>query len=350
MLICHRHAKIHRKNLYRLDHIEPPPHWHDNHGRPITYLRLSITDRCNLRCRYCMPEHQTFLPADELLSFDELLRLARLLTAQGITKIRITGGEPFVRDGLMDFLWQLRTVRGLAEISITTNGTLTAKYIPELKRIGIASVNLSLDTLDLARFNRITGRDELNAVMQTLDALLSHGITTKINAVVMHGLNTEDIIPLAELARTAPVTVRFIEEMPFNGEGARSTLTWNHEKILSVLLAAYPNLMSLQSEISSTSMNFSIPEFQGSLGIIAAYSRTFCGTCNRLRLTAKGTLHTCLYEQGGLDLKWLLRSGVSDDALITVICESVGHRYKNGYEAEAHRQTPVSESMSVIGG
>ncbi|MFN3393696.1 MAG: GTP 3',8-cyclase MoaA, partial [Candidatus Thermochlorobacter sp.] len=155
----------------------------DNHGRPITYVRLSVTDRCNLRCLYCMPaEGIDFLAHSEVLSFDELLRLARLFASLGINKLRITGGEPFVRNGLIDFLERLAAIDGIEEINITTNGVLTAPFVKDLKRIGISSVNLSLDTLDRERFKTITRRDEFDAVMKTFYALLEHGIPTKINA------------------------------------------------------------------------------------------------------------------------------------------------------------------------
>jgi cyclic pyranopterin phosphate synthase len=325
----------------------------DNHGRVVSYVRLSVTDRCNLRCIYCMPEQMKFMPQEELLSFDELFRLMKILSSMGISKVRITGGEPFMRDGLTDFLWRLKTLENIEEINITTNGVLTKKHIPELKRIGIASVNLSLDTLDRERFKHVTRRDELVAVMDTFYALLRHNIAVKINAVVTDGFNTDDIVPLADLTKSYPVSVRFIEEMPFNGVGAdRQVLTWDYKKILSALFAAYPTMKKLDDEPFSTSMNYTIDGHYGSVGVIAAYSRTFCGTCNRIRLTPKGKLHTCLYSNEGLDLKHLLRQGATDDEIERDIRQTVSSRYKDGFDAEANRfgHLPVSESMSTIGG
>src|SRR6202012_3579658 len=192
----------------------------DNHGRRINYLRLAVTDRCNLRCFYCMPEEGlNWLSRKELMSYHEMLGICSLLVGMGIDKIRITGGEPFVRKDIMPFLSELSRIDGLNELTITTNGVLTAPYVGELKRIGVKSVNLSLDTLDAARFFAITARDEFAKVMNTLDELLKHNIDVKINAVVMDGKNTEDIIPLVQMTRDLPVSVRFIEEMPFNGDG-----------------------------------------------------------------------------------------------------------------------------------
>jgi cyclic pyranopterin phosphate synthase len=326
----------------------------DNHGRPITYVRLSVTDRCNLRCLYCMPaEGIDFLPHRDILSFEELLRLAKLFASLGITKLRITGGEPFMRNDLISFLERLRTIEGIEEISITTNGVLTAPFVKDLKRIGITSVNLSLDTLDRTRFQQMTRRDAFPAVMKTFHALIEHEIPTKINAVVTEGVNTDDIVPLALLSRDYPVSVRFIEEMPFNGSGqSKPVLKWNYAQILAVLKAAFPTMTKLDDAPFSTSMNYKIEGHLGTVGVIAAYSRTFCGTCNRIRLTPKGEIHTCLYDNRGYDIKTPLRSGASDRELEALIRRCVSERYRDGFEAEANRigRVPVTESMSQIGG
>lgn len=327
---------------------------YDNHGRPVNYLRLAVTDRCNLRCFYCMPaEGIPYLPKHELLSYEEIERLIRLLATMGITKVRITGGEPFVRKDMVHFLKRIRRIEGIQELHITTNGVLTTPYIAELKALGITSVNLSLDTLDRERFRMITRRDELARVMDCFYALLQHDIPAKINTVVMDGKNTDDIIPLTELTRQYPVSVRFIEEMPFNGEGNHyPVLVWTHRKILEVLKQHYPAIQKIKDSSSSTSYNYQIPGHQGTVGIIAAFSRTFCGTCNRIRLTARGTLKTCLYDDGVLDIKQLMRSGASDEALEKAFLHIFSHRAKDGFEAEKNRKalTPASESMSTIGG
>ncbi|MFT4735448.1 MAG: molybdenum cofactor biosynthesis enzyme MoaA, partial [Arcticibacterium sp.] len=184
----------------------------DNHGRPISYLRLAVTDRCNLRCFYCMPEEGiSFLPKPHLLTFEEMLRMVGIMAGMGISKVRITGGEPFVRKELMQFLTKLVAIPGIEKVNITTNGVLIGPLIPELKALGINTINLSLDTLDRGRFKEMTRRDELPTVLKTLDALLENDIETKINAVIMAGKNDQDIVSLVGLSKALPVSVRFIE-------------------------------------------------------------------------------------------------------------------------------------------
>lgn len=325
----------------------------DNHGRPISYLRLAVTDRCNLRCFYCMPEEGIkYVPKPHLLTWEEMERIIRLLTSMGVDKVRITGGEPFVRRGIMEFLEEIRQIEGLRQINITTNGVLTAPLVPEFKRLGIKSVNLSLDSLDRQRFFEITRRDEFQNVWQTFEALQEYNISTKLNAVVMSGKNTNDIVPMAELTRKHNVSVRFIEEMPFNGDGAHEYQEfWNYRKILEELKKHYPGIYKLPDPPASTSYNYQIPNHKGTIGIIAAFSRTFCGTCNRLRLTPQGQFKTCLYDDGVFNIKDLLRTDLSDEALKRHIFEALQNRAKDGFEAEARRKVSlISESMSTIGG
>ncbi|MEL6923075.1 MAG: GTP 3',8-cyclase MoaA [Bacteroidota bacterium] len=326
---------------------------YDNHGREINYLRLAVTDRCNLRCHYCMPEEGiNYVPRKDLLSYEEMLKLVTLLADMGISKLRITGGEPFLRKDMMKFLEAISKVQGIKEIHITTNGTLTEKLVPQLKQIGIRSVNLSLDSLDPVRFREITRRDELHKVMDTFHALLTHSIRTKINAVIMNGHNTDDIIPMAMLSKDHPVSVRFIEEMPFNGAGQREVEPWSFREIHQRLLDTFPGLEKIKDAPFSTSLNYRIPDHLGSVGIIPAYSRTFCGTCNRIRITPQGLLKTCLYDDGVFNIKDLMRAGASDTQVRTAFLEALGNRAKDGFEAERNRNfgLPVSESMSTIGG
>src|SRR5687768_11049001 len=270
----------------------------DNHDRPLHYLRLAVTDRCNLRCFYCMPEEGIrYLPKKHLLTFEEIERLISILASMGISKVRLTGGEPFVRNDLMKLINGISEIPGIQDLHLTTNGVLTAPHIPELKKLGIASVNLSLDTLDRTRFHTITRRDEYAPVMKTLELLLQHEIPVKINAVVMEGKNIDDIIPLVELTKNNLVDVRFIEEMPFNGEGNHyPTLNWTYKKILQYIQEHFPALQKIPDGPFSTSYNYTVPGYRGNIGVIAAFSRTFCGTCNRIRITAQGTLKTCLYD------------------------------------------------------
>jgi molybdenum cofactor biosynthesis protein A len=325
----------------------------DNHGRKLNYLRMAVTDRCNLRCFYCMPEEGIrYLPKKDLLTNSEILRLARILAKFGISKVRLTGGEPFVRHDIMPLIRNLVEVPGIRDVHLTTNGVLTAQHIGELRKLNIAGINLSLDTLDRERFRAITHRDEFDKVTHTLHALLESSIPVKINAVVMDGKNIDDIIPLVELGRHNPVDIRFIEEMPFNGEGSHySRLEWTHVRILEYIRAHYPDLVKIHDPEASTSSGFHIPGFEGKFGIIAAFSRTFCGTCNRIRVTAQGTLKTCLYDAGVLDIRALLRQSSDDDFVSNRLLTAFQSRPKDGFEAEAARlSNPVSESMSTIGG
>jgi molybdenum cofactor biosynthesis protein A len=317
-------------------------------------LRLAVTDRCNLRCFYCMPEDGlNWLSRTELMSQEEMLRSCALLVKLGIEKIRITGGEPFVRKDMMQLLHSLSKLNGLKNLSITTNGVLTAPYVAEMKSLGINSVNLSLDTLDANRFFTITRRDEFANVMATLDELLKHNIEVKINAVVMDGKNTQDILPLVKLTKDLPVSVRFIEEMPFNGDGhSYSGINWDYVRILEEIKSSFPGIEKLKDPVYSTSYNYQIPGHKGSVGIIAAYSRTFCGTCNRIRITPQGELKNCLYDDGVLNIRDIMRSGTSDEQLEESLLNVFSHREKDGWEAERNRieKTGVHESMATIGG
>ncbi|MFD2999539.1 GTP 3',8-cyclase MoaA [Pontibacter toksunensis] len=326
----------------------------DKHGRKINYLRLAVTDRCNLRCFYCMPEEGLdWLARKELMTYEEMLHVCSVLVKMGIEKIRITGGEPFVRKEFMPFLTKLSKLQGLQELTITTNGVLTAPFVPELKKLGIKSVNLSLDTLDRNRFFAITRRDELPRVMETLEALLHHDIEVKLNAVVMEGKNTDDILPLVELTKDMPVSVRFIEEMPFNGEGNHYTnLTWDHVQILNTIRQQYPDIQKVPDAPFSTSYNYNILGHKGKVGVIAAYTRSFCGTCNRIRLTPLGVLKTCLYGDGVMNVKDLMRAGAGKAALQAALLAAVGKKEKNGWEAEKNSavRSALNASMATIGG
>lgn len=322
----------------------------DNHGRPIQYVRLAVTDRCNLRCFYCMPaEGISFLKKQEILSYEEIIRLLTILADLGISKVRLTGGEPFIRKDFMALLARIQQIPGIEHIHLTTNGTLTAPHIPELKALGVRSVNLSLDSLDRQAFFQMTRRDELPLVLDTFHRLLKADIPTKINAVVMAGKNDDQIIPLALLAKDHPVSVRFIEEMPFNGAGGNDAFL-SHIRILERLQAAFPAITPLPVEPSATASRFVIPGFQGELGIIAAFSRTFCGTCNRIRITATGQLKTCLYDEGVGSVRDILRQTPDTEPIRKFLLQHLGQRPRDGFEAEQNRSTLVSESMTTIGG
>lgn len=325
----------------------------DSYGRTINYLRLAVTDRCNLRCTYCMPkEGLNWLPNKELLTNKEMLKLCSLFVNMGIEKIRLTGGEPFVRKDFLPLLEDLSQLKGLRELSLTTNGLLTAPFVPELKRLGISSVNLSLDTLDKDRFFLITRRNSFDQVIHTMEALLEHGIAVKINMVVMEKINTADIIPMVRLTEKLPVSVRFIEEMPFNGSEREVSLKWDHFRILELIQEVFPTIYKTIDPPHSTAYNYKIPGHQGEVGIIAAYTRSFCGSCNRVRVTPTGMLRTCLYDAGTFNIKEAMRKGQSDELLQTMIKHAILNKAETGWLAEesGYQQDAVHESMASIGG
>ena len=321
----------------------------DGQGRRITYLRLAITDRCNLRCRYCRPEQGVpFIPHDEILRFEELERLVTIFCSLGISKIRVTGGEPFSRRGCLPFLSRVKNIAGVQYLHITTNGVKTYRYLDDLAGLGLYGMNVSLDTLDYKRFWQITRRDYLAAVLQTIDGALMRGIPLKINSVILEDTCDKEIISLAELARVFPVTLRFIERMPFSGKAACKNLV--NGNLFSRLKRLFPALKECSADSPTTARIFALPGYRGSLGLIQGYSRKFCAACNKVRITPSGMLKTCLYDNGALDLKMLLRTGADDQEIRAAVTACVQNRFANGHEAERFSSRLTEPSMAMIGG
>ena len=289
---------------------------------------------------------------NQLLSYEEMLRLVGILAEMGINKVRITGGEPFVRKDLIPFMVDLTQISGIDKLSITTNGTAPLKHIDDLKAMGVHAVNLSLDSLNKERFHQITRRDEFDQVWAFYQGLIDAGIKTKINAVVMEEHNLEDILPMVALTQNDPVNVRFIEEMPFNG-GAKGyqKIRWNYQRILQHIQDEYGVIERLDDHESSTSYNYRLKDAKGSFGVIPAYSRAICATCDRIRITPKGELKTCLYQNGGFSFRDFMRVGASDQDIKEKFLHFFQRRAKNGFEAEKDKdQTDTFESMATIGG
>lgn len=325
----------------------------DNHNRRINYLRLAVTDRCNLRCKYCMPaEGIDFVKNDKLLTISELAQVSEVLVGQGIDKIRITGGEPFVRKDLMVLLRKLTTLEGLNDISVTTNATLIGPHIDELKELGIKNVNVSLDAINRETFERITRRNQFDTVHNNLIRLITEGFNVRINFIVLDGQNEQDIIPILELMKHYNVSVRFLEEMPFNGGSKNfASIKWNYKAILEHIGEHYPNFEKLESHSTSTSINYKIPGHKSTFGIIPSFSRTFCGTCNRLRITATGDVITCLYGKPKANIRETVRGKNSVKEVQKAILKAVGSRAKTGFDAqEEHAKTIFDNSMTSIGG
>ena len=325
----------------------------DKHGRRITYLRLAVTDRCNLRCQYCMPaEGIDIVKRQELLTYKEMYRITRVLSELGVDKVRLTGGEPFVRKDFVNFLESMSFNKNLKEINITTNGALISKHIGSLEKMNINAVNLSIDSLDRKKFFKITRRDGFPQVFETYQDLLKSNLKLKLNVVIQAGVNTDEIIDFIELTRNDKVSVRFIEEMPFNGKGQREVReVWNYKKILETINSHFSKVEKLVSEKSSTSKNFKISGYKGTFGIIPAFTRTICTDCNRIRITATGLFKNCLFDDGVFNIKDFIRNGASDDQLKQIFISTVQQKPINGFVAEENRESKnVSESMSTIGG
>jgi cyclic pyranopterin phosphate synthase len=326
----------------------------DNFGRQITYLRLAVTDRCNLRCQYCMPAQGIdIVDRKELLTFKEMYRITRVLSELGVNKVRLTGGEPFVRKDFVNFLEMLSFNDKLDEINITTNGALISKHIAKLEELKIGTINLSIDSLSKENFAKITRRDVFDEVYRTLEALEKSSLKLKLNAVVQSGVNTHEIIDFIELTKHKNIAARFIEEMPFNGVGQRITKeVWNYTKILNLIKSHYKEIIPLKSDKSSTSDNFKIDNYKGSFGIIPAFTRTICNDCNRIRITATGMFKNCLFDEGVFNVRDFLREGATDNDLKQLFISTVKKKPENGFIAEANRKKnkKVSESMSTIGG
>lgn len=278
----------------------------DQFGRTIDYMRISITDRCNLRCRYCMPEGVELVSMGELLTYEEIEQISQVAAQEGIRKLKITGGEPFVRKDCVELIARLKAIPGIEQVTVTTNGVLLGKYAQELADIKLDGVNISLDSRVRERYEWITGRDELMQVMEGLQAALAAGLKTKINVVLQKQMNENEWLSLAELAKEFPVDVRFIEMMPI-GYG-RQFEPISNEELLLKFQEQFPQ-MKPDERIhgNGPAQYYKIPGYQGSIGFISAIHGKFCGTCNRIRLTAQGELKPCLCYGESYDLRKALR-------------------------------------------
>jgi cyclic pyranopterin phosphate synthase len=319
----------------------------DGFGRTIDYLRVSVTDRCNLRCAYCMPESGTeWLPHERILRYEDILRLCRIFASLGVTKYKLTGGEPLVRKGLASLAAGIRAIPGTQSVTLTTNGVALKEQLPALLEAGIDGINLSLDTLDRARYAALTRRDALPTVLEGLRAAMDAPVRLKLNCVAMQG-SEEDWIALASLAKDKPLAVRFIELMPIGLGRALGGCT--EEDITKVLSREYGPLTPSEGVYGNGPCSyFSLPGFAGRIGFISAMSHKFCAGCNRVRLTATGFLKTCLQYETGVDLAPLL-SG-PDEALRAAIVEAVRnkpaeHRFSCGDVPAGERR-----DMNQIGG
>ncbi|XP_028018588.1 molybdenum cofactor biosynthesis protein 1 isoform X1 [Balaenoptera acutorostrata] len=300
----------------------------DSLGRHHSYLRISLTEKCNLRCQYCMPEDGVPLtPKADLLTTEEVLTLARLFVKEGVDKIRLTGGEPLVRPDVVDIVAQLHQLEGLRTIGITTNGISLARLLPQLQKAGLSAINISLDTLVPAKFEFIVRRKGFRKVMEGIHKAIELGYSpVKVNCVVMRGLNEDELPDFVALTEGLPLDVRFIEYMPFDGNKWNFRKMVSYKEMLDTLRQQWPELEKLPEEESSTAKAFKIPGFRGRVSFITSMSEHFCGTCNRLRITADGNLKVCLFGNSEVSLRDHLRAGASEEELLSVIGAAVGRK------------------------
>ena len=323
----------------------------DSKGRNIHYLRLSVTDLCNLRCRYCMPDGVDKLEREDILTYEEFLRLAALFARCGVDTVRVTGGEPLVRKGVEQLVKGLKAIPGIRKVTMTTNAVLLEQQLPALLEAGLDSVNISLDTLDPALFAKITARDEFAAVQAGIHTALESGIPVKLNCVPQVGVNEGELEALAALAQDKPLQVRFIEMMPI-GYGAAMPCISGPE-LLARFRRHWPELAPLPGAACAAlgdgpAVYYTVPGWKGHIGFIAAVHGKFCASCNRVRLTSQGFLRPCLASETGCDLRTLLRGGAADEELLQAIRETIWSKPREHHFGD--NSMPATRGMYRIGG
>ena len=326
----------------------------DPFGRVHDDLRLSVTDRCNLRCAYCMPEEPVWFPREALLTFEELARVSRIAIGQGVRKLRITGGEPLVRRDLPVLVERLAALPGLLDLSLTTNGVLLPEHAAALASTGRLRLNVSLDTLDREQFAAMTGRDRLDAVLAGLDAAVAAGLLPiKLNAVLLRGVNEAQAEPLAAFARERGFELRFIEYMPLENDGS-----WDPARVVegaSVrrrVAARWPIVPDPARDPHAPATRFLYEDGAGAVGFIDSVTAPFCATCSRLRVTSDGKVRVCLYDDRETDLRAALRAGADDVAIAALLHAAISRKGRGGALdiLESKTAIPLSRTMHQIGG
>jgi cyclic pyranopterin phosphate synthase len=326
----------------------------DSYGRRIKSMRISVTDKCNFRCTYCMPaEGLPWLKKAEILSFEEIVRIARIAVSLGIEQIRLTGGEPLVRRDVPELVRQLHTIEGLRSLSITTNGILLKQQARALAEAGLTRINVSLDSLQREKFAKLTRRDQLDRVLEGLEELQKYPSIhpVKINAVAVRGFSEDEVLDFVRFARDKAYVMRWIEFMPLDADQL-----WRKEDILtggeikSIIEAAYGPLVPItSSNPSETARRYTFSDGIGEVGFINPVSEPFCASCDRIRLTADGQLRTCLFATEETDLRAILRSGADDEVVAATIRQAVWHKELKHYIGDK-RFKRANRSMSMIGG
>ena len=323
----------------------------DKLNRNIDYLRISVTDRCNLRCVYCMPEDGIEnIPHDEILSYHEILRICKCVSKLGIKKIKITGGEPLVRKDIVSLIRDIKNVDGIEQVTLTTNGVLLYDMAKDLYEAGIDAVNVSLDTLNRDKFLKITRRDAFEKVSMAIDKLIDLGVRVKINCLAIKEHNFDEIVKIAKYSKDNNIDVRFIELMPI-GYGKIYTGISN-EVILGLLEEQYGKFEKVKEKRGNgPAVYYANADFKGCIGFISAISHEFCETCNRVRLTSNGFLKLCLHYNKGIDLKEPLRSNISDEDLKNMIYDAIKNKpLGHNFYHDSDMNNIESKNMVQIGG
>jgi cyclic pyranopterin phosphate synthase len=327
---------------------------HDKFGRKHSYLRISLTELCNLRCTYCMPAEGIQLsPKSHIMNFDEVYTIAKIFVDHGVTKIRLTGGEPLVRRDVDVILKKLSTLP--VELSITTNAVIVDRYIDTLKSCGIQTINVSLDSLDATKFKQITRRNDFEKVFKNIKLLINEGFNVKLNAVLIKGFNDNEIIEFIQLTQQLPITVRFIEFMPFDGNKWDKQKMVSYAEVMEQVKSFYKEsqIVRLKDAPNDTSKNYKIDGFTGSFAVISSVTNPFCDSCNRIRLTANGHLKNCLFSSSESDLLTALREGKD---IVPMIKNAIQSKFKirGGMDTLKKLEEPdlhsKNRSMITIGG
>ncbi|WP_341215966.1 GTP 3',8-cyclase MoaA [uncultured Wocania sp.] len=326
----------------------------DTHGRDHTYLRISLIERCNLRCSYCMPEEGVLLsPKNHLMTYEEIYEIAKTFVKHGVTKIRLTGGEPLIRKDIPIILEKLATLP--VELSITSNAVIIDKFIDILKVNGVKNINVSLDSLNEEKFKHITRRNEFKKVYNNILLLIKEGFNVKVNAVLMKGFNDNEIIDFIKFTKNLPISVRFIEFMPFDGNKWDISKMVSYKEVMNQVNASFSEeeIERIQDAPNDTSKNYKIKAYKGSFAIISSVTNPFCDSCNRLRLTANGQLKNCLFSSGESDLLTSLRAGKPIEPIIQKAVQAK-LKVRGGMNTLEKLQEPKlhnnNRSMITIGG
>jgi cyclic pyranopterin phosphate synthase len=322
----------------------------DPFGRTIEYLRISVTDRCDLRCSYCMSEDVEFLPRHDILSFEEITRLATSFAQLGVTKIRLTGGEPLMRKKLPELVASIKAIEGIEEVVMTTNGTLLTQYAQPLFQAGLSRLNISLDTLKADRFHELTRRDRLQAVLDGITEAKKYPFDSiKLNAVIMRGMNDDEIVPLTDFALANDLDISFIEEMPLGEVGYDRSVTFLSSADIKSKIEEKYSLESSAYKTGGPAVYSAIKGYTSRIGFISPHTNNFCSDCNRVRITSVGRLLLCLGNENSQDLRTIIRDGCSDDELKDTLISAL-HLKPEKHNFDLAEEVQILRFMSHTGG